>query len=77
MAVRKPSAELKAYIHWQNRWRHVYIISSFDQQTLLGEPVRMLQFKLTKASKETFTSEKINFHKKKPTRSSMKKGVAA
>ena len=57
---------LRAYIHWGGRWRHVYILGSYDQATLVGDPVRMLYFKLTKASKETLSAEKIKFHKKKP-----------
>lgn len=76
VVIRKPGSELKAYIKWNGRWRHVYILSSFDQMTLLGKPVRMIEFKLTKRDKETQTSEKINFHKKKPAIST-KKGVAA
>lgn len=77
MTIRKPGRELRAYIHWEGRWRHVYIISSYDQMNLLGKPVRMIQFKLSKRSKETCASEKINFHKNKPIVRSGKKGVAA
>lgn len=77
VVIRKPGGELRAYIHWNNRWRHVYILSSFDQMTILGDPVRMFEFKLTKRDKESHTSEKINFHKKKPATSSGKKGTAA
>ena len=68
---------LRAYIHWQGRWRHVYITSSADQTTLIGEPVRILNFKLTKASKELLSAEKTKFHKQKPAERSGKKGVAA
>lgn len=77
VVIRKPGVEMRAYIKWNNTWRHVYIISSFDQMTILGDPVRMIEFKLTKRDKFTHTSEKINFHKRKPTTSSGKKGVAA
>lgn len=77
VVVRKPGTELKAYIKWNGRWRHVYILSSFDQMTLLGGPVRMLEFRLNSRSKETYTSEKINFHKTKPATRSVRKGVAA
>ena len=68
---------LRAYIKWGGRWRHVYISGSYDQTTLTGDPVRMLYFKLTKASKELLAAEKTKFHKKKPTVQSGKKGVAA
>lgn len=77
MAIRKPGGELRAYIHWQNKWRHVYIIAGYDQMNLLGEPVKMIQFRLNKREKTTHESEKINFHKTKPVQSTMKKGVAA
>lgn len=77
MTIRKPGRELRAYIHWDNRWRHVYIISSYDQMNLLVAPVRMIQFKLSKRSKITYESEKLNFHKNKPIVRSGKKGVAA
>jgi hypothetical protein len=75
--VRKPGVELKAYIHWNNRWHHVYIVSSFDQMNLLGAPVRMLEFRLTKKSKETLTAEKFKFHKKKPAARSQKRSDGA
>lgn len=68
---------LRAYIYWEGRWRHVYISGSYDQTTLVGEPIRMLYFKLTKASKELLEAEKSKFHKQKPAERSGKKGVAA
>jgi len=71
------NGELRGYIYWNGRWRHVYISGSYDQTTLIGEPVRMLYFKLTKASKELLAAEKTKFHKEKPTVRGGKKGVAA
>ena len=68
---------LRAYIHWEGRWRHVYIHGSYDHTTLVGEPVRMLYFKLTKNSKDVLQAEKIKFHKEKPIVRGGKKGVAA
>lgn len=68
---------LRAYIKWGGRWRHVYISGSYDQNTLVGEPVRMLYFKFTKASKELLAAEKTKFHKQKPAVRSGKRGVAA
>ena len=32
----------------------------------LGDPVRMLEFKLSKTSKQTLAAEKSKFHEKKP-----------
>lgn len=60
------NGELRAYINWEGRWRHVYILGSYDQMTLLEAPVRMLEFKLTKSSKQTLAAEKSKFHQKKP-----------
>lgn len=68
---------LRAYIHWGGRLRHVYIRGSYDQATLLSEPVRMIYFQLTKASKELLAAEKTKFHKQKPAERGGKKGVAA
>lgn len=68
---------LRGYINWNGRWYHVYIMGSVDQTTLVGDPVRMLYFKLTKNARQTFTAEKTKFYKKKPTVRSGKKGVAA
>lgn len=73
--IRKPKdgVEIRAYIHWEGRWCHVYIISGFDQMTLLDEPVKMLEFKLSAKSKKTFAAEKIKFHKKKPSDASRRR----
>jgi hypothetical protein len=65
--IRKPNGELRAYILWNGRWCHVYIISGYDQMQLVGDPVKMLEFKLSKKSKETLAAEKIKFHKRKPS----------
>lgn len=68
MTIRKiVNGELRGYIHWEGRWRHVYIMGSYDQTTLLGDVVRMLYFKLTKNSKDILSAEKSKFQKKKPT----------
>lgn len=68
---------LRAYIHWEGQWRHVYIHGSYDQTTPVGEPVRMLYFKLTKASKDLLSAEKTKFQKKKPTVHNQKRGIGA
>ena len=68
---------LRAYIHWAGRWRHVYIHGSYDQTPLVGEPARMLYFKLTKASKELLSAEKSKFHKEKPATRSQKRSEGA
>lgn len=67
--IRKPKSELRAYIHWNGMWRHVYIISGFDQQTLLGDAARMLEFKLSKNTKITYSAEKMKFHARRPSKS--------
>jgi len=68
------NGELRGYINWEGRWRHVYILGSYDQMTLLDEPVRMLEFKLTKSSKDTLAAEKAKFHKTKPKTYNKRKG---
>lgn len=78
MALRRiVNGELRAYINWNGVWRHVYILSSQDSVNLMGETVRMINFKLTKNSKDILQAEKIKFHKKKPYVPSGKKGVTA
>lgn len=67
--IRKPRGDqdLRAYINWNGRWCHVFIKSGFDQLTLLGAPVKMLEFKLTKNAKISYTAEKTKFYKQKPS----------
>lgn len=78
MTIRRViNGELRGYINWSGRWCHVYILGSYDQTTLLGKPVRMLYFKLTKASKDILSAEKSKFHKKKPATHSQKRGIEA
>lgn len=78
MALRRiVNGELRAYIQIKGQWRHVYILSSQDNTTLMGETVRMINFKLTKNSKDILQAEKIKFHKKKPYVPSGKKGIGA
>lgn len=67
MTIRRiVNGELRAYIRWGGRWHHVYIMGSYDQTVLVGEPVRMLYFKLTKNSKDILAAEKSKFEKKRP-----------
>lgn len=68
---------LRAYINWEGRWRHVYVHGSYDQTTLIGEPVRMLYFKLTKNSKDLLAAEKSKFHKDKPAARPQKRSIGA
>ena len=78
MALRRiVNGELRAYINWKGVWRHVYILSSQDNTNLIGETVRMINFKLTKNSKDILQAEKMKFQKKKPATRSGRKGVEA
>lgn len=78
MTIRKiVNGELRAYIQWDGRWRHVYIISSQDQATITGETVRMINFKLSKRGKDMLSAEKSKFHQKKPTARSQKRSEGA
>ncbi len=79
MAIRKiVNGELRGYINWNGLWCHVYIMGSYDQTTLVGEPVRMLYFKLTKSSKDILSAEKSKFQKKRPatTKRKSQEGIA-
>lgn len=69
--------ELRAYINWQGRWRHVYILGSMDQVTIFGSKTRMLRFKTSKLSKETHMAEKTLFHQNRPSSNRRNKGIAA
>lgn len=78
MALRRiVNGELRAYINWNGAWRHVYILSSQDSVNLMGETVRMINFKLTKKSKDILQAEKMKFEKKKPVTRGGRKGVEA
>lgn len=68
---------LRGYIHWEGRWRHVYIVGSVDQATIMGDTVRVLNFRLTKKSKDILQAEKSKFHKKKPTVQNQKRILGA
>lgn len=65
--IRKPKAELRAYIKWQGMWRHVYILAGYDQMTLIGEPEKMLEFKLSLKTKISYAAPKKDFQKRKPS----------
>jgi hypothetical protein len=78
MAVRRiVNGEMRAYIHWNGRWRHAYIMSSIDQLTITGEMARMLNFKTAKSSREQFQAEKSKFHQKKPASRTQKRSEGA
>lgn len=46
--IQKPKGEFRRYILWKGSWRHVYIVSTYYQQTLIGEPTKMVEFRLVK-----------------------------
>lgn len=78
MTIRKiVNGELRAYINHNGRWCHVYIMGSYDQTTLVGEPVRMLYFKLSKSSKDILFAEKSKFQQKRPTTRTQKRSDGA
>jgi hypothetical protein len=78
MTIRKVvNGELRGYIQHNGRWCYVYIMGSYDQTTLIGEPVRMLYFKLTKSSKDILSAEKSKFQKKRPATRSQKRSAEA
>ena len=75
-SIQKPKGEFRRYIEWEGRWRHVYVVSTHYQQTLIGEPVKMVEFKLTKNSKTTYAAERSRFFEQKPRRPKETGGIA-
>lgn len=74
--LQKPKGEFRRYIEWEGRWRHVYIVSTHYQQTLLGDPVKMVEFKLTKNSRTVHAAEREKFHEQKPRTRKNVEGIA-
>ena len=64
--VQIPKGEFRRYIEWEGRWRHVYVVSTHFQQRLFDEPMKMVDFKLTKNSRTVHTAERDRFHTEKP-----------
>lgn len=75
--IRKPKdgVELRAYILWEGLWRHVYILSGYDQMALIGDPVKMLEFKLSLKTKISYSAPKTSFHQKKPSDASRRRNT--
>lgn len=68
MDIQKPKGEFRKYIEWEGRWRHVYIVSTYFQTRMFEPPVKMVEFKLTKNSKQIYTAERSKFHDDRPKR---------
>jgi len=66
MNIRKPKQEVRAYIFWEGRWCHVYVISGYDQLQLFGDTVKMLEFKLSKKTKISYAAPKSSFQERRP-----------
>lgn len=56
----------RAYIFLDNVWRHVHVLRTYDQMTLEGGSVKMLEFKLSKNTKINYSAEIGQFHKTRP-----------
>ncbi len=69
MAVQDVAVE-RGYVEIEGRWRHVYIVESFEQVDIFGDKIEILVVKLTKSSKQTYEVErsKIKDHKPKPVK---------
>lgn len=72
----KSYTNARAFIFWGGVWRHVYIYKSYEQQTLLGDPVKMLEFRLSKNTKISYSAEIGSFHKTRPKAYKPKGGLA-
>jgi hypothetical protein len=62
----KQFTNARAYIFWGNVWRHVHVLRTYDQMTIEGGLVNMLEFKLSKNSKVSYSEELSNFRKARP-----------
>lgn len=76
MAIRRTaSGELRAYIKVGGTWRHVYILGGYDQTALVGDPVRMLEFKLSKSTRLSHIAPKSSFRLDKPSKPRQKQSA--
>lgn len=66
----------RAFIFRDGMWRHVYIYRSYDQETLFGEPVKMLEYRLSKNTKISYSAEIGSFHKTRPKTYKPKSGLS-
>lgn len=62
----KSFTNARAYIYWNNCWRHVYVFRSYDQMTLEGGSVKMLEFRLSKNTKISYSAAVTAFRKTRP-----------
>lgn len=74
--IQRPKGEFRQYIHWEGMWRHVYIVSTHIQTTLLGEDQKMVDFKLSKKTKVVHSAERERFFKDKPRKQKESTGIA-
>jgi hypothetical protein len=56
----------RAYLKFEGRWCHVYILNRYEQMTLSGRTVAMATVKLVKNSKETYDVEARRLEAKRP-----------
>lgn len=64
--INKPKGIFRKYIYWNDCWRYVYIVSTHIQVRMFEPAVKMVEFKLTKNSKTTYSAERSRFHDAKP-----------
>ena len=59
----------RAYALISGKYRHLYIIESYQQMDIMGGVVDMVRAKVTKSSSEMIEIEKDKLLSRKPTRS--------
>jgi hypothetical protein len=62
----KSFTNARAFIYWENMWRHVHVLRSYDQMKLEGGSEKMLEFKLSKGTKISYSAPLTSFHKTRP-----------
>lgn len=70
--IQHPKGEFRRYIQWEGRWCHVYVLSTYYQTQLVGDPVKMVEFKLSKNAKEVHSAERSRFFESKPKQTKKK-----
>lgn len=62
----KQFTNARAFIYWENMWRHVHVLRSYDQMLLTDGSEKMLEFKLSLKTKVSYSAPLTSFHKTRP-----------
>lgn len=74
MRASVPSKYPRAYLLWNDQYKHIYLIGKAVQTTILGEDVEMVTFRLTPGAQISYSVEADKLLTSKPK---IRKGWAA